>query len=129
MQLLAIENLRWRCSESEHNDCNNKASFKIGDITFQLWLLHHCNISIRLTVLKAMSISIFLRNVLFAIYLGPFIKLSFLYIIYYVSVCVIYQDNGEKFITLLKALGAYAEGFNTNSVILRASKLWTRLNS
>ncbi|KAF3340142.1 DNA polymerase I [Carex littledalei] len=39
------------------------------------------------------------------------------------------QDNGEKFITLLRALGAYAEGFNTNSVILRASKLWTRLNT
>ncbi|XP_078177267.1 5'-3' exonuclease family protein isoform X2 [Carex rostrata] len=39
------------------------------------------------------------------------------------------EDNGEKFITLLRALGAYAEGFNTNSVILRASKLWTRLDT
>ncbi|KAJ1686340.1 hypothetical protein LUZ63_017730 [Rhynchospora breviuscula] len=39
------------------------------------------------------------------------------------------QDNGEKFITLLKALAAYAEGYNTNSVILRASRLWTKFKS
>ncbi|KAJ3674079.1 hypothetical protein LUZ60_006071 [Juncus effusus] len=39
------------------------------------------------------------------------------------------QDEGEKFITLLKALGAYAEGFNINPIIIRASKLWKILKS
>ncbi|XP_072989980.1 uncharacterized protein [Typha latifolia] len=39
------------------------------------------------------------------------------------------QDSGEKFITLLRALGAYAEGFSADPIIRRASYLWNKLNT
>uniref|UniRef100_A0A1D1ZIK2 DNA polymerase I n=1 Tax=Anthurium amnicola TaxID=1678845 RepID=A0A1D1ZIK2_9ARAE len=37
------------------------------------------------------------------------------------------EDNGEKFISLLRAMGAYAEGFSADPVIRRALYLWKRL--
>lgn len=37
------------------------------------------------------------------------------------------QDNGEKFISLLRAIGAYAEGFSPEHIIRRAVHLWNKL--
>eukprot|EP00268_Persea_americana_P034679 TRINITY_DN34299_c0_g2_i6.p1 TRINITY_DN34299_c0_g2~~TRINITY_DN34299_c0_g2_i6.p1 ORF type:complete len:423 (+),score=83.36 TRINITY_DN34299_c0_g2_i6:211-1479(+) len=37
------------------------------------------------------------------------------------------QDNGEKFISLLRAIGAYAEGFSPDHIIRRAVHLWNKL--
>ncbi|XP_056161348.1 uncharacterized protein LOC115689741 isoform X3 [Syzygium oleosum] len=37
------------------------------------------------------------------------------------------QDNGEKFTSLLKAIGAYAEGFSADPIIRRALNLWKKL--
>lgn len=37
------------------------------------------------------------------------------------------QDNGEKFSSLLTAMGAYAEGFSVDPVIRRAFYLWKKL--
>ncbi|XP_073135807.1 uncharacterized protein [Henckelia pumila] len=39
------------------------------------------------------------------------------------------EDNGEKFTSLLKAIGAYAEGFSADSIIRRALYLWKKLGS
>lgn len=39
------------------------------------------------------------------------------------------QDNGEKLITLLRAMGAYAEGFSADPIIRRASYLWNKLHA
>ncbi|KAJ8493037.1 hypothetical protein OPV22_014758 [Ensete ventricosum] len=39
------------------------------------------------------------------------------------------QDKGEKFITLLRALGAYAEGFSPDPILRRASYLWNKLKT
>ncbi|THU62496.1 hypothetical protein C4D60_Mb01t05760 [Musa balbisiana] len=39
------------------------------------------------------------------------------------------QDNGDKFITLLRALGAYAEGFSPDPIIRRAAYLWNKLKT
>ncbi|KAK9159547.1 hypothetical protein Syun_005888 [Stephania yunnanensis] len=37
------------------------------------------------------------------------------------------EDDGEKFISLLTAISAYAEGFSADRVIRRASSLWKKL--
>ncbi|XP_048127574.1 DNA polymerase I isoform X6 [Rhodamnia argentea] len=37
------------------------------------------------------------------------------------------QDNGEKFTSLLKAIGAYAEGFSADPIIRRALNMWKKL--
>jgi len=37
------------------------------------------------------------------------------------------QDDGEKFTSLLKAIGAYAEGFSADPIIRRALNLWKKL--
>ncbi|KAJ6833143.1 uncharacterized protein M6B38_341220 [Iris pallida] len=37
------------------------------------------------------------------------------------------EDNGEKFICLLRAIGAYAEGSSPDHIIRRASNLWRKL--
>lgn len=37
------------------------------------------------------------------------------------------QDNGEKLISLLRAIGAYAEGFSADPIIRRATCLWSKL--
>ncbi|XP_075515033.1 uncharacterized protein LOC142549779 isoform X2 [Primulina tabacum] len=39
------------------------------------------------------------------------------------------EDDGEKFTSLLKAIGAYAEGFSADSIIRRAFYLWKKLGS
>nr|ACG44743.1 DNA polymerase I [Zea mays] len=39
------------------------------------------------------------------------------------------QDDGEKFIKLLRALEAYAEGSSVNPIIRRAAYLWNKLKS
>ncbi|CAA7400375.1 unnamed protein product [Spirodela intermedia] len=39
------------------------------------------------------------------------------------------EDNGEKFISLLRAMGAYAEGFSPEPVIGRALSLWRKLQA
>ncbi|KAH7689909.1 DNA-directed DNA polymerase protein [Dioscorea alata] len=39
------------------------------------------------------------------------------------------QDNGEKFVSLLRAIGAYAEGFSADPIIRRAFYLWNKLES
>ncbi|XP_042457444.1 DNA polymerase I-like isoform X1 [Zingiber officinale] len=39
------------------------------------------------------------------------------------------QDGGEKFIGLLRAIGAYAEGFSADPIIRRTSYLWNRLRT
>ncbi|KAI4353344.1 hypothetical protein L6164_002302 [Bauhinia variegata] len=39
------------------------------------------------------------------------------------------QDNGERFNSLLTAIGAYAEGFSADPIIRRAFRLWRRLDS
>ncbi|XP_074589142.1 uncharacterized protein LOC141845033 isoform X2 [Curcuma longa] len=39
------------------------------------------------------------------------------------------QDGGEKFIGLLRAIGAYAEGFSADPIIRRASYLWNKLRT
>ncbi|WOL03052.1 hypothetical protein Cni_G11772 [Canna indica] len=38
-------------------------------------------------------------------------------------------DNGGKFVALLRALGAYAEGFSADPIIRRASYLWNKLQT
>lgn len=37
------------------------------------------------------------------------------------------EDEGEKFISLLRAIGAYAEGFSAEPIIRRALYLWNKL--
>ncbi|KAL5722566.1 hypothetical protein ACHQM5_006075 [Ranunculus cassubicifolius] len=37
------------------------------------------------------------------------------------------EDDGEKFVSLLRAIGAYAEGFSADRIIRRAQSLWTKL--
>ncbi|KAG9447037.1 hypothetical protein H6P81_013165 [Aristolochia fimbriata] len=37
------------------------------------------------------------------------------------------MDNGDKFISLLRAIGAYAEGFSADPIIRRAFYLWNKL--
>ncbi|KAG0455634.1 hypothetical protein HPP92_024926 [Vanilla planifolia] len=37
------------------------------------------------------------------------------------------EDNGEKMISLLRAIGAFAEGFSADHIIRRASYLWNKL--
>ncbi|GAB2265200.1 hypothetical protein Dimus_000268 [Dionaea muscipula] len=37
------------------------------------------------------------------------------------------EDNGEKFTSLLTAIGAYAEGFSADPIIRRALNLWKKL--
>ncbi|XP_068661691.1 uncharacterized protein [Aristolochia californica] len=37
------------------------------------------------------------------------------------------KDNGDKFISLLRAIGAYAEGFSADPIIRRAFYLWNKL--
>ncbi|XP_048127570.1 DNA polymerase I isoform X2 [Rhodamnia argentea] len=37
------------------------------------------------------------------------------------------EDNGEKFTSLLKAIGAYAEGFSADPIIRRALNMWKKL--
>ncbi|XP_010045130.1 DNA polymerase I isoform X2 [Eucalyptus grandis] len=37
------------------------------------------------------------------------------------------EDDGEKFTSLLKAIGAYAEGFSADPIIRRALNLWKKL--
>nr|CAD1837345.1 unnamed protein product [Ananas comosus var. bracteatus] len=39
------------------------------------------------------------------------------------------QDTGEKFVALLRAIGAYAEGFSADPIIRRASYLWNKLQT
>ncbi|XP_062174080.1 uncharacterized protein LOC133879507 isoform X2 [Alnus glutinosa] len=39
------------------------------------------------------------------------------------------EDNGEKFISLLNAISAYAEGFSANPIISRALRLWKKLDT
>ncbi|KZV26192.1 hypothetical protein F511_28538 [Dorcoceras hygrometricum] len=39
------------------------------------------------------------------------------------------EDNGEKFTSLLKAIGAYAEGFSADPIIRNAFYLWKKLGS
>ncbi|KAH6768228.1 5'-3' exonuclease family protein [Perilla frutescens var. frutescens] len=39
------------------------------------------------------------------------------------------EDDGQKFISLLTAISAYAEGFSADSIIRRASYLWKKLES
>ncbi|KAM0949880.1 putative DNA-directed DNA polymerase [Dioscorea sansibarensis] len=39
------------------------------------------------------------------------------------------QDDGEKFVSLLRAIGAYAEGFSADPIIRRAFYLWNKLKS
>ncbi|XP_058094186.1 uncharacterized protein LOC131240135 isoform X2 [Magnolia sinica] len=37
------------------------------------------------------------------------------------------KDNGEKFISLLRAIGAYAEGYSVEPIIRRAFHLWNKI--
>ncbi|KAK1256862.1 hypothetical protein QJS04_geneDACA024701 [Acorus gramineus] len=37
------------------------------------------------------------------------------------------EDNGEKFVRLMRAIGAYAEGFSVEPIIGRVFNLWKRL--
>ncbi|XP_020700416.1 uncharacterized protein LOC110112504, partial [Dendrobium catenatum] len=37
------------------------------------------------------------------------------------------EDNGEKLISLLRAIGAYAEGSSADSIIRRVTYLWNKL--
>ncbi|XVF29544.1 hypothetical protein REPUB_Repub15cG0130500 [Reevesia pubescens] len=39
------------------------------------------------------------------------------------------EDNGEKFTSLLNAIGAYAEGFSADPIIRRAFYLWKKLKA
>ncbi|KAG8655386.1 hypothetical protein MANES_04G036700v8 [Manihot esculenta] len=39
------------------------------------------------------------------------------------------EDNGEKFTSLLNAIGAYAEGFSADPIIRRAFYLWKKLEA
>ncbi|GAV66513.1 5_3_exonuc domain-containing protein/5_3_exonuc_N domain-containing protein [Cephalotus follicularis] len=39
------------------------------------------------------------------------------------------EDNGEKFTSLLTAIGAYAEGFSADPIIRRAFYLWQKLDA
>ncbi|XP_059442456.1 uncharacterized protein LOC132174791 isoform X1 [Corylus avellana] len=39
------------------------------------------------------------------------------------------KDNGEKFISLLNAISAYAEGFSANPIIRRALHVWKKLDT
>uniref|UniRef100_A0A7N2MTB0 Uncharacterized protein n=1 Tax=Quercus lobata TaxID=97700 RepID=A0A7N2MTB0_QUELO len=39
------------------------------------------------------------------------------------------EDNGEKFTSLLNAIGAYAEGFSADPIIRRAFYLWKKLET
>jgi hypothetical protein len=42
---------------------------------------------------------------------------------------ILLQDDGVKFIKLLRALEAYAEGSSADPIIRRASYLWNKLKS
>ncbi|KAL5990914.1 hypothetical protein ACLOJK_011819 [Asimina triloba] len=39
------------------------------------------------------------------------------------------EDNGEKFLSLLRAIGAYAEGFSAEPILRRALYLWNKLKA
>jgi len=42
---------------------------------------------------------------------------------------ILVQDGGEKLISLLRAIGAYAEGFSADPILRRAFHLWNKLQS
>jgi hypothetical protein len=44
-------------------------------------------------------------------------------------VAILLQDDGAKFINLLRALEAYAEGSSADQIIRRAMYLWNKLES